>query len=100
MEEAAVDVVAQFAGEVEEPEWLGCMVRSCVFWGALGADWGFLDEYGKWSQDLPVGFVDDGRSHLDQGLRRVVLKVDQLVMIRLNDTYKTARLKMNEKEFF
>lgn len=89
MEEAAVDVIAQFAGEVEESEWLGCMVRSCVFWGAFGGDWGFLDEYGKWSQYLPVGFVDDGRSHLDQGSRRVVLEVKQLLlMIRLNDTYK------------
>lgn len=48
VEEAAVDVVAQFTGEVEEAEWLGHGAGGCERSGALGGSWGLLDDDWEW----------------------------------------------------
>ncbi len=44
VEEAAVDVVAEFTGEVKEAEWLGHGAGGCERSGALGGSWGLLDD--------------------------------------------------------
>ncbi len=48
VEEAAVDVVAEFTGEVEEAEWLGHGAGGCERPGALGGSWSLLDDRWEW----------------------------------------------------
>lgn len=54
VEEAAVNVVAQFTGEVKEAEWLAHEAGGCERPGALGGSWGVLDDGWEWIYDLLV----------------------------------------------
>lgn len=65
MQEAVVDAVAEFTGEVEEPKGLGFRAGGGVDVGALGGNGISLEDPGKWTQDFPVGFFDDDRAHIE-----------------------------------
>ena len=43
MQEAAVDVIAELAWEVEEPEGFGWRAPSCIWFAAVGGTGEFLD---------------------------------------------------------